>query len=222
MTKLPLHFFNGHLFLETDGNWWLFDTGAPSSFGSDPIVFEGQEPAIPSSYMGLSAVQLSGFVGRPTSGIIGADILNNFDLLIDAQNGRLTLSKEEVTLEGEVLPVSDFMGIPRITAKIGGEERTMFFDTGAQISYFQDESLETYPAAGLVTDFFPGIGQFETKAYLVNVELGGGTCELRCGSLPGLLGMTLMMAGVEGIIGNEILKDRVAGYFPRRRMLVLG
>jgi hypothetical protein len=33
--------------------------------------------------------------------------------------------------------------------------------------------------------------------------------------------MTLMMAGTEGIIGNEILQDRVAGYFPRRQELVL-
>ena len=41
------------------------------------------------------------------------------------------------------------------------------------------------------------------------------------GTLPGLLGMTLMMAGAQGIIGNQILTNRVVGYFPRRRLLVL-
>lgn len=33
--------------------------------------------------------------------------------------------------------------------------------------------------------------------------------------------MTLMMAGAQGIIGNQILTNRVVGYFPRRRLLVL-
>jgi hypothetical protein len=30
----------------------------------------------------------------------------------------------------------------------------------------------------------------------------------------------LTMAGTAGIVGNEILNDRVTGYFPRRRLLV--
>jgi hypothetical protein len=33
--------------------------------------------------------------------------------------------------------------------------------------------------------------------------------------------MTLMVAGAQGIIGNQVLANRVAGYFPRRRLLVL-
>ena len=39
--------------------------------------------------------------------------------------------------------------------------------------------------------------------------------------LPGILGMTLGIAGVEGIIGNKILMERTLGYFPRRRLMVL-
>jgi hypothetical protein len=35
------------------------------------------------------------------------------------------------------------------------------------------------------------------------------------------LGMTLTMAGVEGIIGNELITDRALGYFPRRQKLVI-
>ena len=211
----------GHLFVNIDGYEWLLDTGAPNSFGTSKIGIERQDFSIPTNYMGLTAAQLSEFVNHPTAGIIGADVLNKFDILIDMKNLRVFFSAEHIALNGKVLKINDFMGIPIIQANISGVDRRMFFDTGAQISYFQDGSLDTYPPAGAFTDFYPGTGQFQTETYWVNATLGKMQYELRCGSLPKLLGMTLMMAGTEGIIGNEILQDRVAGYFPRRQELVL-
>lgn len=97
----------------------------------------------------------------------------------------------------------------------------MFFDSGAQISYFQDESLTTFPSAGTITDFYPGFGQFQTETHLVDLILEEARYTLRCGALPGLLGMTLLMANTEGIIGNEILLNHTVGFFPRRQQLVL-
>ena len=94
-----------------------------------------------------------------------------------------------------------------------------FYD--AQISYFQGAALTTFPAAGPVTDFYPGVGQFQTETYMVSAAIGNATYTHRFGSLPGLLGMTLMMAGSAGIIGNEILRTRAVGFFPRRRRVVL-
>lgn len=97
----------------------------------------------------------------------------------------------------------------------------MFFDTGAQVSYFQDDLLATFPPAGVVSDFYPGVGQFETDTFMVPFVLGEEAFSLRCGQLPDLLGMTLQMARVQGIVGNAILRDRMVGYFPRRRMMAL-
>ena len=211
----------GHLFVEIDGDDWLLDTGAPTSFGTNQIRIEGRDFPVPSNYMGLTASQLTGFVGHPTVGIIGADILNEFDILIDMKSERVSFSSEQITLDGEVLEIDEFMGIPIIMARISGAERRMFFDTGAQISYFQDDSLDTFHAIGMATDFFPGIGQFRTETYRVSTTLGNRQYDLCCGSLPHLLGMTLMLAETEGIIGNEILYGRLTGYFPRRRELVL-
>ncbi|MBC8236554.1 hypothetical protein H8E77_43970, partial [bacterium] len=97
----------------------------------------------------------------------------------------------------------------------------MFFDTGAQISYFQEDTITDFPSAGTVTDFYPGVGQFQTDTHQVQVELGESAFTLRCGTLPSLLGATLMMAGTSGIIGNQIMENRVTGYFPRRNVLCL-
>jgi hypothetical protein len=71
-----------------------------------------------------------------------------------------------------------------------------------------------------MTDYYPGFGQFQTDTHNVEFLIGGNSFFLRCGRLPDLLGMTLMMADTEGIIGNQIIQERVVGYFPRRKALV--
>ena len=48
-----------------------------------------------------------------------------------------------------------------------------------------------FPSNGVVGDFFPGFGKFETETYWVDTFLGTTKFELVCGSLPGMLGMIL-------------------------------
>lgn len=222
MTTLPLIFDHGHLFLELDGNLWLFDTGAPTSFGAHGKVnIAGELFRFSSSYFGLTASTLSEYVGVECAGLLGADVLGNFDHMLDATGGKLTISKAELPLNGQRVRAEEFMGIPIVTVSIGGRDHRMFFDTGAQISYFQEDSLLEFPPAGSVTDFYPGAGQFQTDTHEVPVTLGNISFLLRCGRLPGLLGASLMMADTQGIIGNQVLADRVLGFFPRRGLLCL-
>lgn len=222
MTTLPITFKGGHLFLELEDGLWLFDTGAPTSFGeSGAIAFDGHRSPIGKSYMGLSASSLSEFTGVGCRGLLGADILGRFDHILDVRSTTATVSTGELEHSGMTLALSELMGIPILTARIAGTDRQMFFDSGAQISYFQEGSITDFPSAGSVTDFFPGVGQFQTDTHQVPVRLGDADFTLRCGTLPGLLGATLMMADVSGIIGNELVLDRTVGYFPRRGILSL-
>lgn len=222
MTTLPLQLRDGHLFVESGGELWLLDTGAPSSFGTTAsLSIAGEQFTLGNSYHGLTAGTLSSFVGVQCAGLLGADVLGRFDFIFNAASGTLSLSTGELKHRGQSVRLDDFMGIPILTAQIAGTEYRMFFDTGAQISYFQSESLWDFPAAGSVTDFYPGIGQFQTDTYQVEVALGGVPFTLRCGALTGLLSATLEMAGTQGIVGNQILCNRTVGYFPRRRLLVL-
>ncbi|CAN5701075.1 hypothetical protein BH11VER1_BH11VER1_38740 [soil metagenome] len=222
MNTLPLKLQDGHLFLELNGELWLLDTGAPTSFGSsNSLSLAGEQFRLGTSYLGLTAATLTGFVGVPCVGLLGADVLGRFDHIFDTASGTLTISTGELAHSGQTVRLSEFMGIPILTAQIGGTDYRMFFDTGAQISYFQDDSLSEFPAAGSVTDFYPGVGQFQTDTHQVEASLGGVAFTLRCGTLPGLLGATLMMADTEGIVGHQILCNRIVAYFPRRRALVL-
>ncbi len=222
MQTLKLIQNHGHLFVTLATEQFLLDTGAPNSFGGvSSVELEGIRFSLPQSYMGLTAAVLSTYVGCETAGILGGDILNQFDLLIDVPQGQVSFSKAPLEYAGEALHLEDFMGIPILKATIGGESSRMFFDTGAQISYFQGESLTGFPGEGTVTDFFPGMGQFSTDTFRVPIQFGSACYELCCGQLSGLLGMALMMASTDGIIGNEVMRDRVVGYFPRRHLLIL-
>ena len=222
LTTLPLQLRDGHLFVELGSDLWLLDTGAPTSFGtSRNLSIAGEQFSPDTSYLGLTAATLSQFVGVPCSGLFGADILGRFDHILDTVGGTLTISTAELPHGGQNVLLDEFMGIPIVTAGIGGNDYRMFFDTGAQISYFQDDSLTEFPPAGSVTDFYPGFGEFQTDTHEVPVIVGGVAFTLRCGKLPSLLGMTLMMANTKGIVGNAILNNRPVGYFPRRRTMML-
>lgn len=219
---LPLIHENGHIFVKLDGELWLYDTGAPTSFGATrKLSLAGEEFTVSTNYLGLTVTALSRHVGVPCAGLLGGDVLNRFDHILDVANGSLTITTAELPQVGHSVPLEEFMGIPIVPVEINGTHYRMFFDTGAQVSYLQHESLNDFPSVGTVTDFFPGVGQFETTTHDVGVSLGDRSFTLRCGMLPGVLGMTLMMAGVDGILGNEMMARRVIGYFPRRNRLFI-
>ncbi len=221
MTTYPLHFRDGHLFVEVDGGLWLFDTGAPSSFGGVTSLSIDEETFhVASSYMGMTAGVLSRYVGVECAGLLGGDILNRLDFTLDPTAGTVEASHELVQLHGSPIELDEFMGVPVVPATIAGRVYRMFFDTGAQVSYFQHD-MNAFPSAGTMTDFYPGIGQFETATHLIDVTLGNASHDLRCGTLPELVGMTLLLAGTDGIVGNEVMRGRRTGYSPRRGLLAL-
>ena len=208
------------MFIRIGGKDWLLDTGAPNSFGDQTLEIGGRCFSIPDRYLGLTTNQLSRFTNYPIAGLVGVDVLNEFDVIFDAKNGSIGVSLDELSIDGESLAMTDFAGIPIIQVNISDSNWKMIFDTGAQISYFQDASLRSFPNTGTVTDFYPGFGEFQSEAFQVSVMLGATTHELIMVVLPEMLGISLMPAGVDGIISNEFLREYQIGYFPRRQVLV--
>ena len=220
--EAKLTFVDGHVFANINDREWLVDTGAPTSFGlSSSLKINGCEFELHNNYLGLSAKELSMHIGHVVYGLIGTDILNQFNIVMDYENEKIAFSNEEVAMGGTEVPMHKFMGIPIINAKIDGQNRKMFFDTGAQISYWHGNSINAYESIDTVKDFYPGFGEFETKVYSIDIELEGKPFNIRCGVLPNALEMALSMGGTEGIIGNEIMKNRVVGYFPKKDQIVI-
>ena len=130
MNAFPLQLRDGHLFIELNGELWLLDTGAPNSFGTNSkLSLAGIQFELGSNYLGLTAATLFGFVGVQCVGLLGADVLGRFDIIFDVPNNTVSFSTEELSFPGQPVPLSEFMGIPILTAQIRGRDFRMFFDT---------------------------------------------------------------------------------------------
>ena len=217
----PLVFRNNHLYVQINGALWVYDTGADRSFGIRPVSLVGTPQDFPDDYAGFNAGDISRFLGENVAGIIGADLINPFDHIIDLRTNTLTVSDEQLTCDGHAQNLDFFMGVPILEAQIGEARCKLFFDTGAQISYYQGNVPPNAEPAGPLVDFFLTVGEFTTDTYHFPVALNGFRPVIRFGKLPGLMGLSLGMAGVSGILGNELMRNRVTGYFPRRQQLIL-
>jgi hypothetical protein len=222
-TTYPLVLEHGHLFALIDGHRWVVDTGSPASLGQVAALQIGHRAfAIKSALMGLDAETLSGLIGQPVAGLLGNDILNAFDGVMDVQAGVLTLAEAlPAAPDGVALPLTFMMEVPQVAVRVAGAVHSLILDTGAQLSYFQDDSLADYPPMGVLADFYPGLGRFETPTHCVPMELGPLSLALRCGSLPAMLGLGLSLLGVTGILGNDLLRHNRLIYLPRQEKMVL-
>jgi hypothetical protein len=222
MAKFDLFVESGHLLFTVEGRVWILDTGSPASFGTAcDLIVDGRAYPVAGSYMGLDGAALSALAEVEVCGLIGVDILNQLDVVLDCPGGSLLASHTELAAQGEMLPLTKFMGVPLLQAQLDGEMYTMFFDTGASIGYFQMHGLDRHAPLGVARDYYPGMGHFETETWRLPMRLAGLDIPMRCGRLPDPLVPMLIMASASGIVGNEVCLDRRVGYFPRRNQLIL-
>jgi hypothetical protein len=210
-----------HLFVEVDGGLWLLDTGAPLSFGEvEDFAFAHCEVYLQPNYGDLTVEAMSQYLGVKCVGLLGADVLNRFDHILDLRDGTISVSEEELSHDGTTIEVETFTGIPIIEIEVQEERQRMIFDTGAQISYLLDDPAGRFPSLGVFDDFHPALGCFKTETYEVLIRFGSVDYALPFGVLPIEMHAILEVADTAWILGNEVLHDRVFGYFPRRGEMV--
>ena len=228
VTHMPLKHIKGHIFVKIDGEFWLIDTGSPKSFGAGgSLTLGGKRFALDTSHINLNTETLSQFVDVPCAGLLGMDILGHFDIVFAVAEGKLSISTESLQTYTnsnyfETIRLDEFMGIPVVNVVIRGIVYRMFFDSGAQISYFQCDSLTDFSPAGSFEDFYPGVGLFKTETYDVPMSFPRSTYLFRCGVLTETLGSVLISASAQGIIDNTILRNRTIGFYPRRHKIAIG
>ena len=232
MNFYSLKWIEGLIYIELDEALWILDTGSPGSFGSKSSAsICGQTFKIPSSYMGISISTIGKHAAPRCVGLLGMDILGQFDSNIDLSSESIEISTEKLICDGiaiqletasiEGLEELTSSGVPVIDAHINGRSFRVVFDTGAEISYLQDDVINSFPEAGRFKDFYPGFGDFDADTYRIGLTLESEKFFVRCGKLPPLLGIPLTTLGVQGIVGNEILKNRKVGFFPRRNLMII-
>jgi hypothetical protein len=220
---IPYRMVDGHIIVTSeDGKICLIDTGSPCSVGNAEIVtFAGGRHPLKPDFLGKAADELPGPIGVRIDVLVGVDILNRYDMLIDPVRQVLVFSEEELDVEGAQLSIEQVMGVPLVTADVGGRRMKMFFDTGAKISYVDEKTADAYPRVGTAEDYYMTVGPFQTAIHRIPMMLGSLTIALECGTLPQSLQLSLAAAGAAGIVGNEILVNFMVAYLPRRARIIL-
>ena len=211
-----------HLMLDSDEGLWVLDTGASSSFGSvNKLEIHDQSYEIASNYLGFDNENLSEALGTNVEGLIGGDILNNYDSYWDLSSNRISFSTENMGNEGTAIPLRFFMGIPTLKVNMQGSSYNWFFDTGAVICYVIEQIEEWEAPVDTYDDFYPGYGNFSTEVFEDEITLGTLNMKIKCGVLPSLLGVSLASGDCTGILGLSALGQKSFLYAPRRKKLIL-
>ena len=106
MSSYEIRKINDHLTLVHGPELWILDTGSPASFGAkSEFSIAGDRYPIPPSYMGFGSEKLSEVLGEEVTGLIGGDILGNYDTEWNLVDGTLQVSKHEANASGIEIPL---------------------------------------------------------------------------------------------------------------------
>ena len=196
--------FDKHLIIEDNGKTILVDTGSPFSIFDDATLeFCGRQ--FPQGQHIYTADTISNLLGMHVDALVGNDILQHFNVLIDYAGGSITIADEDLELPGAVaLPFELSFGVPKIAMTLQGEEKRFFLDTGAKISYVSSRMTAGLESVETATDFYVTIGNFDTPIYNMEASVAGQAFNVRVGNLPSLLEISLIgLSGTAGVIGYD-------------------
>lgn len=223
MDTFSAQLLDGHIIIRMNTFNYIVDTGSPFSFGrGSTIVIGGKTFTINiSGAMGLTVESINSLSGLQVDGLIGMDILKHFDIRFTRNQVTFSWTPIHHADAAIKIPIVETMlGVPVINLHIDHEDRRMFFDTGAKISYLSDELLVGDPA-GQAEDFYISIGTFTTNIYKIDVSIGGRVETLTFGSLPSSIRSLTEMGRTKGIIGTELLKKYSLILSNSTRILIL-
>ncbi len=208
MNTFATKFLDGHVIVHMNQYDYIVDTGSPISFGRGSIVvINGKNFAIKDTGLkGLSADSISSLSGLKVDGLIGMDILIKFDVRFT--RNEIIFSDTPIFHPDTAIKfpiIESMMGVPMIMMNIGGEDRRIFFDSGAKLSYLSEDLLVGTPI-GQMEDFYISISTYTTNVYKIDVIINGKVEPLTFGALPASLKMLLVVGQAKGVIGTELLK----------------
>jgi hypothetical protein len=94
-----------------------------------------------------------------------------------------------------------------IELEVLGKRLKMFLDSGAKFSYLSTAHTANLTSVGTGTDFYPGLGNFETPLFEVESIMAGKSFTVKYGNLPAELLPLISSANVHGIIGYDLFNQ---------------
>jgi hypothetical protein len=209
---------DSHFIVHAGQQSWLLDTGAPASVSATPLLVGETVLTVADNYLGIKIDELQEMAGTAFDALLGMDVLAQSGVFIDRANQTVTLNAAPA-VSGNAVRCGQVMGVPTIHCNVGGNEQTLFVDTGAKITYVKENTITGYRAVGSIEDFYPGFGAFSSSTYRIPADLGRQQVLITVGVLPAALGSMLLGAGVDGILGNNAWAGRTLYYSAENSVL---
>lgn len=206
MYKYDLILQEGHPLIQSAEQTLVLDTGNPMSFANNQkISFADKNFPCSQGLMGVNADYLSEQLGCEVHGIIGNDILKDYCIKFDYANKSVTFSQNSIDPPAGAtsVPIELIMDVPSIQVQVAGQAVKCFIDTGAKLGYMPQELCQGCKELAAVSDFFPIVGEFQTKRYEMDSTIGDQSFSGTYGNLPGILNLSLSMVDIEGIVGYD-------------------
>lgn len=227
---------NGYFFVDIGGKLWLLDTGCPRSFSCSGVLALDAEHVytLQTTCMCINVAQIKQYITEPPFvGLLGMDVLGQFDAVIDCPRGVMQLlppgsfaPSSSCGCPTSVVPLKMLCsGLPALKCGIGAATDLMLvLDTGATLTFLRSDAFtpEEHTLPRSHNDFHCMTGRFSTFVARRDIRLSPEfSIRHCCGHLPAKLQTALECKGIAGIIGNALFRDCVVTLSAATRRMFL-
>lgn len=185
----------------------LLDTRADVSMGSQPIFsLFGKKHPLTFDYMGVKVTDLTKHLEKQVDVLLGVDILNDLNYLVNVKDNQLVLSEVPLDFDGTIVGSEFYLGKPLIRVEVGGKQLQLIVGTGSGLSYLPTRLIDFVEPSPEVNDFHPSLGAFRTVTSKSVLNIGPFSFETQVGKFPKPLERIMSRSGVDGILGAEAIK----------------
>jgi len=203
-----IQMFDKHLIITDQNNIILVDTGSPSTLHNALFLdFCGMNFPCVSRNLLTSVDEISQLLGKKITTLLGIDILSKFYCIFDYPNAKLILSTDKIPFDGDSMSFSQLAGIPVLEFHVFGQKLRFFLDSGAKISYLNSDITRHLVPQSTNSDFYPGIGSFETSCFEIPTQFGQHNLNVLYGNLPIRMEAMLESNQIHGIIGFDFFNN---------------
>ena len=201
--------YRGHLIMKCSGKDVLLDTGSPWTLGSgETLEFMGRTVSCESGVSMYTIDSVRQLLGRDIDVLMGMNVFNGMCMLVDLTAGEVTFSDEPLTLENAVTTSLERPNnLVTIRAEVSGMPVNLVVDTGAQLSYLNDQYIAGLNPIGTHEDFHPLMDRYEVPIYGLPVKIAGRDLDVVWGgSTPGVSAL-ISQVGADGVLGYDLFKQ---------------
>lgn len=229
--KIEIH--EGLVLLNIDGLTALVDTGSTKTFSRVPkFKFAGSTCQV-SDYSadGIFRIKESNRIinfdrvsasmgGRRFDILLGNDILSRYMLTIDMHAMELRLNDYLLPEQVCKLAMNMQFGVPKVLLSVGGCQRELIIDIGANKNYLFECPIT--PVVGAIIDYNPMIGDIRADLYEVNVSIGNENQLVKWGYTNIRYFNELRLRGIDGLFGSNFLILRIVTFDFRSSSIWIG